>query len=151
MAGAPLTSLSASGLSTTGSAGSPRDTGAVVVGWFAKIVITAALLGSLAFDGISIGIARAHVNDIASDTADAAVVRYLQHESPAETLSAARAEAASEGATMSSKDLVIVRNGKQVTLTITVHYAPGTALLGHLPGTGQLGQTTSTVVRTVNL
>jgi hypothetical protein len=151
MAGAPLISPCTQGPGTRSAAGSVRDTGAVVVGWFAKIVVAAALVGSLAFDGVSIAIARAHVNDIASDAADAALVRYVQRQSPTETLSAARAKAASEGASMTTTDLVIVRNGKDVRITVTVHYVPGTALLGHLPGTGQLGQTAATATRTVTL
>lgn len=134
-----------------GPAGSWHDTGAVVVGWFTRIAITVALLGTLAFDGVSIAVARAHVNDIAGDSADAAASRYVVQFSPAQALEAAQTKASSEGATVGATDVVVVRKAgtHEVTITVTVHYVPGTALLGHLPGTGQLGQTTATASRTV--
>jgi hypothetical protein len=132
-------------------AGSSHDTGAVVVGWFARIAITVALLGTLAFDGVSIAVARAHVNDIASDAADAAASRYVLQFSPTQALQAAQTSAASEGGTVTAKDVTVVRRlgTHDVIVTVTVHYVPGTALLGHLPGTGDLGQTTATASRTV--
>jgi hypothetical protein len=133
-----------------GPAGSHGDAGALVVGWLTRIAITLALVGTLAFDGVSIAIARAHVNDIASDTADTAADTYTEAFSTSQALTAARAKAVSEGGTLADADLVIVRTGAHnVTVTVTVHYVPGTALLGHLPGTGQLGQTTATATRTV--
>jgi hypothetical protein len=132
-----------------GPAGSSHDTGAVVVGWFARIAISVALVGTLGFDGVSIAVARAHVNDIVADAADAAASRYVVQFSPAQALEAAQTKASSEGATLTAKDVTVVRKGHDVTITVTVHYVPGTALLGHLPGTGQLGQTTATASRTV--
>ena len=132
-----------------GPAGSSRDTGAVVVGWFARIAITLALIGTLAFDGISIALAKAHAPDIASDAADAATVGYVAHLSPAQAEQAAAAKAASEGAKLGPTDVVIVRKGAQATITVTVHDVPGTMLLGHLPGTDQMNQVSATATRTV--
>jgi len=132
-----------------GPAGSRHDTGSAVIGWLGRIVVSLTLVGMIGFDGISIAIARAHVSDIASDAADAAASRYVVHFSPGEALDAARTKAASEGATVSPTGIVVSRTGHDVTVTVTVRYEPGTALLGHLPGTGQLGQTTATSSRTV--
>jgi len=135
-----------------GPAGSKDDAGAVVVGWFAKIAITIALLGTLAFDGVSIAVARAHVTDIASDAADAASSRFIESGpafSAVQALDAAQSKATSEGGSVAPSDLVITRQGHVTTITVTVHYLAGTVLLGHLPGTGQLQQTTATASRTV--
>jgi hypothetical protein len=134
-----------------GPAGSSRDTGAVVVGWFARIAITLALLGTFAFDGISIALAKAHVPDIAGDAADAATAAYVPHLSVAQAEQAAATTAAGEGAKVGPTDVVIVRKGAQAIITVTVHEVPGTAFLGHLPGTDQMNQISATATRTVAL
>ncbi len=136
-----------------GPAVSHHDSGAVVVGWFAKIAVTLALVGSLAFDGVSIAIARAHVNDVASDSADAAVAGFVRGGepfSPTAALTSARNMAVSEGGTLATKDLVITRTGHTYTIKVTVHYVAGTALLGHLPGTDGIQQAVATATRTVS-
>ena len=130
-------------------AGSGRDSGAVVVGWFLRIALVLALIGTLAFDTISISLARAHVDQVSSDAADAALGAFVLKHSPQAALSAAMAQAATEGATVGPADLVITRAGNVTTLQLTVHLLPGTVLLGHLPGTGQMPQTSSVSVRTV--
>jgi hypothetical protein len=125
------------------------DHGAVVVGWFARIAITIALVGLVSFDCISIALARAHVNDIASDSADAAAVQYQLHPNAHDALAAAMAQAGTEGGSVAPDGLVITQAGRVTTLRITVHLVPGTTLLGHLPGTGSLTETTAVAVRTV--
>lgn len=125
------------------------DAGAVVVGWFARIAVTLALVGMIGFDGISISVARAHVNDVASDAADAAAARYVQGFNARDALAAAVTKANAEGGTIAPDGLVITRAGHKTTLKVTVHLVASTAMLGHLPGTGTLNQTSSVVVRTV--
>jgi hypothetical protein len=127
------------------------EAGAIVVGWFARIAITLALIGLLAFDGISIGLAHAHVDDVAGQAADAAAAAYAQHPNIHAALSAAISAAGAQGATIAADGLVVTRSGRTTTLRVTVDLVPGTTLLGHLPGTGSLNQTSAVAVRTVNL
>ena len=60
------------------------------------------------------------------------------------------AAAGSEGATVAPNGVLSSPHRAATTLTVTVQLVPGTALLGHLPGTGQLDQTSATAMRTVN-
>ncbi|MFI5100508.1 MAG: hypothetical protein ACHQE5_08345 [Actinomycetes bacterium] len=131
-------------------AGAEPECGAVVVGWFARIVITLTLVGLIAFDSISIAIARAHVNDIASDAADAAVAQYVLHSNAHDALAAAIAAASVEGGTVAPDGVAISRAGRVTTLRVTVELVPSTTLLGHLPGTGSLTENSAVAVRTVN-
>jgi Flp pilus assembly protein TadG len=125
------------------------DAGAVVLGWFVRIAVTLALVGLIGFDCISIALARAHVHDIAADAADAAAAQYELHPSIHDALAAAMAQASTEGGTVAPDGLVLTRSGHVTTLRVTVHLVPGTALLGHLPGTGSLGETSAVAVSTV--
>ena len=127
------------------------DRGAIVVGWFTKIVITLALLGMLLFDCIHIAEARASVSTAAGDAADAALARYGQTQNLLDSTAAAAKAAAADGATLAAGGVVAVRTGHIVTLTVTVHIVADTTLIGHLPGAGKVTETTATTTRQVKL
>ena len=56
------------------------DAGGIVVGWMTKLALTAAVVGLLGFDGISVGVAHFSTADDASNAVQAASQSYeLQH------------------------------------------------------------------------
>ncbi len=130
-------------------AGSGRDSGAVVIGWFVRIAITLALFGTVAFDGISIALARTHIDQVTGDSADAALAAYSLKHQTQDALAAAMSQAASEGGFVTPRDLSITRTGTTTTIRLTVHITAKTAVIGHLPGTIDLNKTSGVAVRTV--
>jgi hypothetical protein len=129
--------------------GGPSDRGAIVVGWFTKIVVTLALLGTLLFDAIHIAEARAQVSTAANDAATAAQGSYEVTHNLSDATAAAAKAAALDGATVAPGGVAAAQVGRVVTLTVTVHITAPTTLLGHLPGTGALTQATAAAARQV--
>lgn len=112
-----------------------------MVGWFVKIALTVALVGTFAFDGISIAQAHARADDTAAQAADAAAQAYGQQKSPVQALQAATKVALAADATVPPRGVVVNANG---TVTVVIHVVAHTTLLGHLPGTAGMIQITST-------
>jgi Flp pilus assembly protein TadG len=101
------------------------------------------------FDAVSIGEARAKISTAAGDAADAAAGRYALTHSLVDADAAADLAAQADGATLAAGGVTAVQLGHVVTLTVTVSIVPGTALIGHLPGTGSLTKTVATTTRQV--
>jgi Flp pilus assembly protein TadG len=117
------------------------DAGATIVGWFVKIALTLALVGTLAFDGISIAQAHARADDTAAQAADAAAQAYAPQKSQAQALQAATKVALAADAAVPPNGIIVNADG---TVTIVIHVVAHTTLLGHLPGTAAMIQITST-------
>jgi hypothetical protein len=118
-----------------------HDDGAVMLGWFVKIAVMIALVGTVGFDGISIAQAHARAEDTATAAADAAQQAYALHSKVAEAQHAADQVALAAEASVAPHGLVMHPDGSAtVTITIVAH----TALIGHLPGTDKLVDVTAT-------
>lgn len=109
-----------------------EDTGGVVVGWLVKLVALFAVLGVLAFDGISVAVAGLAVTDTAAAASRAASEQLDVSGNPQLAYGAAV-----ETALADSVDNEVPTDGFSVaadgTVTVTVLRQPPTLLLHHVP------------------
>ena len=92
------------------------DSGAIVIGWLTKLVVTLAVLGFLAYDGISIATATFSASDrantLASEAADDVKTMGLQ-----KAYATIAAEAEADGDSVAPQDFRVDSNG-HVTLVL---------------------------------
>lgn len=96
------------------------DEGAIVLGWLTKLVLTLAVLGFLAYDGVSLVAANFSASDRANTLAsEAADDMHANHDINA-TYAAIKAEAEAGGDTLPAQDFQVAGNGN-VTLVLQRH------------------------------
>jgi hypothetical protein len=121
------------------------DRGALMVSWFLKIAVVIALLGTLAFDGITIMETRTHGEDAAADAAQAASLNFLNTQNATAAVAAGVLAAQTlDGVTVLPANVKIMSNDA-VTVTVTV--MPKTFIIGRLPGTTSLNTYTTSASR----
>ena len=97
------------------------DDGSIVVGWMTKLAITAAIIGTLGFDGISVGLGHLSTSDDANNAAQAASQIFQQSHNLTLAYNAAHA-ALKPQETISSTDFTVASDGTAtVSVTNTVH------------------------------
>lgn len=114
---------------------SPRgiraDDGGIVTGWLLKIFLAFAIIGVVAYDAVSITMARVTASDdarsIAQATSDAIIVRSM---TPERALEAGRSRAEEHNVVLGPKDLVIARDG---TVTARIHRSANTLVAFRIP------------------
>ena len=96
--------------------GSSQD-GAIVVGWLTKLVLALAVIGFLAYDGVSIVTANVSASDRANTLASEAADDVRQSHDINKSYATIQAEAASTGDTIAPKDFRVASNG-EVTIVL---------------------------------
>jgi hypothetical protein len=95
--------------------------GSIVIGWITKLALTAAIIGTLGFDGISVGVGHLSTSDDASTAVQAASQNYQTTHNLTLAYDAARG-AVKPTETISTTDFAIAADGTAtLTLTNTVH------------------------------
>jgi hypothetical protein len=99
------------------------DSGSIVVGWLGRLVALFALLGVLAYDGVSLMAANFGAADDAAVAASAAADTYRLHSNVQEAYDAAVAAVAGKGDKVETKTFQIAADGK---VTLTIDRSPST-------------------------
>jgi hypothetical protein len=95
--------------------------GSIVLGWMTKVVVVAALVGVVGFDGISVGLAHLNTADDADSAVQAASQAYEQSHNLQAAYNAA-VSAVKPTETVSTTDFTITADGTtSLTLTNTAH------------------------------
>lgn len=95
------------------------EAGAIVLGWLTKLAATLALLGLLAFDGISLVKATFTAADDASSAANVAAAAYADTKDAQEAYDAAVASVAAQAETIDPKSFSVDTANGHVTLKVT--------------------------------
>lgn len=101
------------------------DEGSIVVGWMTKVVVVAAIVGLVGFDGISVGVGHFTTSDAAANAAQAASQNYEQRHDVQTAFTAA-------AATLNSNEELLVKGFSITadgTTTLTVANTVKTLLL----------------------
>lgn len=94
------------------------DRGDIVLGWLSRVVVVLALLGIVAFDALSVGIARVSAEDDAGAAARAASEAWRERADVQQAYEAAVAVATEHGEQIAPDDFRIEADGT-VHLTVT--------------------------------
>jgi hypothetical protein len=94
------------------------DSGAIVLGWLTRLVVVFAVLGVLAYDGVSVVVAHVHVADKATQIASSAADTYKTGKSVQQAYEQAEADAQADGDSIKPQDFVVLPTG---TVQITLH------------------------------
>jgi hypothetical protein len=101
--------------------GSGGSDGGIVIGWITKLALTAAVIGTLGFDGISVGLGHLSTTDDANTAVQAASQNYQSSHNLTQAYDAALA-AIKPQESIATTDFVIKADGTaSLTLTNTVH------------------------------
>jgi hypothetical protein len=95
-----------------------RDDGAIVLGWLTKVALTLAVVGFLAYDGISIVVATFATSDHANTYASEAADSVKQLRSVDKAYAAISAEAEDSGYSIAPQDFRVASDGN---VTIILH------------------------------
>jgi hypothetical protein len=95
------------------------DAGSIVVGWLGRLVITLAILGVVAFEVLSIVVARVSIEDTGRTAADRALTTYTDSKDSYEAFLAADAYASDNGASLVKKSFSITQDGVSFDLKKT--------------------------------
>lgn len=95
------------------------DKGTIVVGWLGRLVIMLAVLGVLAFEVLSIVVARVSIEDTGRTAADRALSTYADGGDSYEAFLAADSYAADNGAELSKRSFSITDEGVSFNLKKT--------------------------------
>jgi hypothetical protein len=108
------------------------DAGNIVVGWLAKLVVVFSVLGVLAFDGVSMGIAELAVTDSAAAASQAASRELMSGGTPQDAYAAASASAVQDDAfnTLPTETFLVAADR---TVTLTVVRETPTLVLHYIP------------------
>jgi len=98
---------------------SSLDSGSVVVGWLGRLVITLAILGIVAFEVLSIVVARVTIEDTGRTAADRALSTYADTHDAYDAYLAADAYASDNGAELVKKSFTITKDGVSFDLKRT--------------------------------
>ena len=105
-----------------------RDDGFFSLGWLSRIVVTFAIVGVLALDGISLATGHLRIDDAASQAATAASSAYGPNADEA------AARTAAEKAAQDADTTLTALTFSDGNVTAKVHGTIHTVLVGHLPG-----------------
>ncbi|MCU1595852.1 MAG: hypothetical protein JWO12_3244 [Frankiales bacterium] len=99
------------------------DAGLIVLGWMTKLVLTMAVLGLIAFDGISVLTATFSAADRATTYANDAAVLYRSNKNIDTTYAAIVAEAKANGDTVDIRTFSVAPDGNA---SLTMHHTAHT-------------------------
>ena len=116
-----------------------------MIGFMFRVLIGLSILGIVGFDAASVIMTGNQLERTAGLAADQAARTYHAHPDSKAAYAAAAAVAQAGGATLAPGDFSVTKAG---TVTLTVRDHATTLVLGHIPGTDDLTQPSSTVVRT---
>lgn len=102
------------------------DRGGIVLGWLARITITLSLLGLAGFEVLSIAVTHVTIQDIGSQSADAALTSLQQQQTPQQAYQAAAAVAEGQGATIPARSFRVNTDG---TVSFQLHKTAPTLVL----------------------
>ena len=105
------------------------DSGGIILGWLARIVIGIAVAGVIAFDGVSIGVAHISAADDANSAALAASTSWHDHHDQTLALQAAQEAASMHGETVVPNSLRIDSDG---TVHLTLEHDATTLVIQHV-------------------
>ena len=109
-----------------------REGGFFTLGWLTRIMVTFAIVGVLAVDGVSLAQGHLRIDDAASNAATAASTAYgTKADVPA-------ARAAAQKAARDSDTTLTHLSFADGSVTATVHGTISTVVIGYLPGTRSL-------------
>lgn len=104
------------------------DRGSIVVGWLAKIAVVIAVLGVVAFDGISLAQARFQASDRANTAASAAADDYHTNHDLQKAYNAAFATVV-DGDTIETATFRVATDG---SVTLRLHHHATTLVVQHI-------------------
>jgi hypothetical protein len=119
------------------------ERGDIVVGWLTRVVLVLAGFGVVAYDCVSLGVAKTQVADHASTAALAAADVWARSHDVQQTVAAAIASASSSGDTARPKDITIAQDGTvtvrlcRTATTLLVYRTSATKKWAVQCGTGQ--------------
>lgn len=97
------------------------DAGSIVLGWLTKLVVTMAILGLLAFDGIALVVAGFNAADQASTAASLAADDFKTSKNPAQACQVALVEAVKDGDTLNCSDPKAFQINAEGQVTVLLH------------------------------
>lgn len=106
-----------------------RDRGSIVVGWLVRLTLTLGLLGLIGFELLSIAVTHVTVQDIGSQSADAAQTSWAQVHSIPQAYAAAEEYARSQGATIPHNSFAVNADG---SMRFVVRKVATTLVVGHI-------------------
>jgi hypothetical protein len=105
-----------------------RDRGSIVLGWLARLTLTLAVLGLIGFELLSVAVTHVTVQDIGSQSADAAQTSFSQLQDIPRAYQAAEDYAESQGATIPRRSFQVNLDGsmrfevRKTASTLVLHY-----------------------------
>jgi hypothetical protein len=94
-----------------------RDSGAIVLGWLTKLMLGFAIVGFLAYDGISLVVASVHASDKAAQIASESADTFRESKDINVAYRSAMVAAEVDGNTLAPEDFLVMPDGQvQVTL-----------------------------------
>jgi hypothetical protein len=103
-----------------------RDRGSIVLGWLVRVTLCLAVLAVIGFEALSIGVTHVAVQDIATESADAAQTAWAEDHNPASAYRAAQDYAQTQGATIPPRTFVVRQDG---SMHFVVHKTASTLVL----------------------
>ncbi len=128
-------------MTTLGSRLRRDDAGSIVFGWLGRVALTLTVLGVVAFEVLSIVIARVSIEDVGRTAADQALTAYNDTHDSYQAYSVADAYATQNGAVLVKKSFTITPDSVSFELKKT---AP-TLLLYRLDATAGLAEVKTTI------
>jgi|GEM_PF-4131224 len=110
-----------------------RDAGGVVVGWLVRLVAVFAVVGVLAFDGVSLGAAELSVTDTAAAAARAAAAELRGGATAQQAYLAAQQEAVHDDG-LNDVPAAQFLVGADRSVSLLVRRTPPTMVLHRIPG-----------------
>lgn len=105
------------------------ERGAIIVGWFTKIVIVLAVIGVIGFEATSIGVTHVQAQDTAKEAARAGSREWRESRDVQRAYEAADAVAAADSGRIEPEEFVIHDDG---SVTVTVETEASSLLLHRL-------------------
>lgn len=107
----------------------PRDSGDIILGWLTRVVVSIAVVGVIAFDGLSIGVAHVSAADDANTAARSASQTWLNQHSLDAAVQAAQATTAQHDETLVPNSVHIANDG---TVSLKVERDATTLVVRHV-------------------
>jgi hypothetical protein len=106
-----------------------RDSGSIVLGWLTKLVVVLALLGVIAFDAISVGVAHLNGSDDANNAATAAATAWQQTHQVQAAYAAALATITNPAETLLERGFVVNQDG---SVRLLIRRKASTMVVAHI-------------------
>jgi Flp pilus assembly protein TadG len=119
-----------------------NETGGVIVGYFAKIIVVLGVFAVFAFDAVSVGVAKMNVQDVATEAAQAGAESWTQYHNRTSAFRAVAEVAAEHGTTVVTKSFRITEDGtvyvslEKDAATMLLYRTSRTKTWAHVSATG---------------